>query len=217
MAVIRIKTDLGISYGLARKKFEEQFNRQKETYARITGKKDDELRQMEQEKELAEIKTRQKNIKEMTERIEKANQELKRLTKGLIEARKTQKELNEELTRLKQTENMRTNTRAIFHGSPRTHTDSLDLLEEMNNTMIVDPFAATKRARSSSEEENSEKGKPQTKRKEIPKEVTMILSDDGGSSGPEEDDYMITVETWKVVILRLVFKINLPAKANEYC
>jgi predicted nucleic acid-binding Zn-ribbon protein len=146
---------------LARKKFEKQFNRQKETYAKITGRKDDE-RQMEQEKELAEIKTRQKNMKEMTERNETANQELKRLTKGLIEARKTQKELNEELTRLKQTENMRTDTRSIFHGSPRTHTDSLDLLEEMNNTMIVDPFAATKRARSSSEEENSEKGKPQT-------------------------------------------------------
>jgi hypothetical protein len=45
----------------------------------------------------------------------------------------------------------------------------------------------------------------------------MILSDDDGSTGPEEDDYMITVKTWKVVILRLVFKINLPAKANEYC
>jgi hypothetical protein len=33
MAVIRIKTDLGILYGLARKKFEEQFDRKKETYA----------------------------------------------------------------------------------------------------------------------------------------------------------------------------------------
>jgi hypothetical protein len=33
LAVIRIKTDLGISYGLARKKFEEQFNQKKKTNA----------------------------------------------------------------------------------------------------------------------------------------------------------------------------------------
>jgi hypothetical protein len=63
--------------------------------------------------------------------------------------------------------------------------------------MLVEKFAAPKRARSSSEEENSEKGKPPIKRKETPKEVTKGSSDEGESTGPEMDDYMITVETWK--------------------
>jgi hypothetical protein len=43
MAVIRIKTDLGISYGLARKKFEEEFDREKETYAKVMGRNDDQM------------------------------------------------------------------------------------------------------------------------------------------------------------------------------
>jgi hypothetical protein len=42
MAVIRIKTDLGISYRLARKKFEEQFDRKKKTYAQMTGRNDEQ-------------------------------------------------------------------------------------------------------------------------------------------------------------------------------
>jgi hypothetical protein len=88
MAVIRIKTDLGISYGLAKKKFEEQFDRKKETYAQITGRNEDQM-QKEQEKELAAIKERQRNMKEMKEKIERENEELKRLTKKLVEARKT--------------------------------------------------------------------------------------------------------------------------------
>jgi hypothetical protein len=46
--------------------------------------------QKEQEKELAAIKERQRNMKEMTEKIERENEEFKRLTKGLVEARKTQ-------------------------------------------------------------------------------------------------------------------------------
>jgi hypothetical protein len=83
-ALIRIKTDLGVSYGLARKKFEEQFDRQKETYARITRKNNELL-----QKELAAIKERQKNMKEITKKIERKNEELKKLTKRLIEARKT--------------------------------------------------------------------------------------------------------------------------------
>jgi hypothetical protein len=36
MVVIKINTDLGISYGLARKKFEEQFDGKKKTYAQVT-------------------------------------------------------------------------------------------------------------------------------------------------------------------------------------
>jgi hypothetical protein len=43
-------------YGLARKKFEEQFDRKQETYAQKTGRNEDQM-QKEQEKELAAIKT----------------------------------------------------------------------------------------------------------------------------------------------------------------
>jgi hypothetical protein len=82
MAVIRIKMDLGISYGLARKEFEEQFDREKETYAQVTRRNDDQM-QKEQEKELAAIKKRQRNMKEVTEKIERENKEQKRLTKYL--------------------------------------------------------------------------------------------------------------------------------------
>jgi hypothetical protein len=68
----------------------------------------------------------------------------------------------------------------------------------INNTMAVDPFAATKRTRSSSEEENSDKEKPQTKKKENTlKDVKVLVSDGDDDTGAEEDDYMITVDTWK--------------------
>jgi hypothetical protein len=43
MAVIRIKIELDISYGLARKKFEEQFDRKKETYEQVTGRNEDQM------------------------------------------------------------------------------------------------------------------------------------------------------------------------------
>jgi hypothetical protein len=85
MAVIRIKTVLGISYGLARNKFEEQLDRKKETYAQVTGRKDD---QMQKERELAAIKERQRSIKEITEKIEREHEELKGLTSSKLEKRK---------------------------------------------------------------------------------------------------------------------------------
>jgi phosphopantetheine adenylyltransferase len=100
IAVIRIKTDLSISYGLARNKFEEQFDLKKETYAHVTARNDDQM-QKEQEKGLAAIKERQRNMKEMTEKIERENEELKRLTNRLIKAIKTQKYLNEKFAQLR--------------------------------------------------------------------------------------------------------------------
>jgi hypothetical protein len=39
-----------------------------ETYAQVTGRNDDQM-QKEQEKELAAIKGRQRNMKEMTEKV----------------------------------------------------------------------------------------------------------------------------------------------------
>jgi hypothetical protein len=50
MAVKRIKMDLGISYGLARKKFEAQFERKKETYAQVTGRNDDQMQKEQEDK-----------------------------------------------------------------------------------------------------------------------------------------------------------------------
>jgi coenzyme F420-reducing hydrogenase delta subunit len=61
--------------------------------------------QKEQEKELAAIKERQRNLKEMTEKIMWENEELKRMTIGHVEARKTQKKLNEEFVQLRQNDN----------------------------------------------------------------------------------------------------------------
>jgi hypothetical protein len=56
----------------------------------VTGRNEDQM-QKEQEKELAVIKERQKNIKKMTKIIERENEELERLTKELVEARKRRK------------------------------------------------------------------------------------------------------------------------------
>jgi hypothetical protein len=44
IAVIRIKTNLGNSYGLARNKFEEQFERKKETYAQVAGRNEEQMK-----------------------------------------------------------------------------------------------------------------------------------------------------------------------------
>jgi hypothetical protein len=76
MAVITIKTDLGISYELARKKFEEQFDRKKETYVKVMGRNEYQI-QKEQEIEVAAIKERQRNTKKMTKKIERENEKLK--------------------------------------------------------------------------------------------------------------------------------------------
>jgi hypothetical protein len=70
----------------------------------VTEKNDDQM-QKEQEKELAAIKERQRNLKEMTEKIMWENEELKRITIGHVETRKTQKKLNEEFVQLRQNDN----------------------------------------------------------------------------------------------------------------
>jgi hypothetical protein len=75
---------------MTRKKFEEQFDRKKETYAQVMERNGNQM-QKEQEKEQAAIRERQRNMKDMTDKMERENEELKRLTKELVEARKTQK------------------------------------------------------------------------------------------------------------------------------
>jgi hypothetical protein len=72
----------------------------------MTGRNDDQM-QKEQEKELSIIKVRKRNMKEMTEKIERENEELKRPAKGLVDARKMQKNLNEEFAQLRQNDNSR--------------------------------------------------------------------------------------------------------------
>jgi hypothetical protein len=90
-----IKQD-GLGHLVRRKKFEEQIDRKKLTNAQVTWRNDDQM-QKEQEKELAAIKESQKNMKEMTEKIEWENEELKRLTNGLVEAKKSQKKRTKNL------------------------------------------------------------------------------------------------------------------------
>jgi hypothetical protein len=62
----------------------------------VTERNDDQM-QKEQEKELAAIKESQRNMKEMTEKIERENEELKRLTNGLVEAKKSEKKRTKNL------------------------------------------------------------------------------------------------------------------------
>jgi hypothetical protein len=198
MAVIRIKTDLGISYGLARKRFQEAFDRQKETYAQITGMNDEVVRK-EQEKELATIKERQKSMKEMIEKIEEENEELKKLTRKLVEVRKIQKDLNEELIQNRGKDSGQGTSQTTIQGKQLPQVNPLQKYTDIENSMAVDPFSAPKRAHSSSEDETNEKVKQQSKKKETnQKEITisMIFSDDD-DFGPEQDDYMITLDTWK--------------------
>jgi hypothetical protein len=65
-------------------------------------------------KELAAIKEIQRNMKEMTDKIERENEELKRLTKDeLVETRKTQKKMNEEFAQLRRKDSSRVTTQAM--------------------------------------------------------------------------------------------------------
>jgi hypothetical protein len=105
----------------------------------VTEKNDDQM-QKEQEKELAAIKERQRNLKEMTEKIMWENEELKRLTIGLVEARKTQKKLNEEFVQLRQNNK----PRVTVHSSAQQVTDSIEFPDEIDNTMAFDPITASK-------------------------------------------------------------------------
>jgi hypothetical protein len=62
--------------------------------------------------------------------------------------------------------------------------------------MAIDPFTALKRPRSTSEDENSNQGKPQSKEKEnFPTDAPVVVLDGDYDTGPEEDDYMSTVYT----------------------
>jgi hypothetical protein len=64
--------------------------------------------------------------------------------------------------------------------------------------MASDPFMASKRPRSSNEDENSDKGKPQGKKKEnFPTDVPGKVSDRDYDTEPEKDENMITVDKWK--------------------
>jgi hypothetical protein len=64
--------------------------------------------------------------------------------------------------------------------------------------MAIDPFTALKPARSSSEDENSDNGKLQSKKKEnSPTDVPVVVSGGDYDTGPEEYGYMITADTWK--------------------
>jgi hypothetical protein len=60
--------------------------------------------------------------------------------------------------------------------------------------MTIDPYTALKWHRSSSKDENSDKGKPQSKiNKNSPTDVPVVVSDEDYDTGPEENNYMITV------------------------
>jgi hypothetical protein len=143
----------------------------------VTGRNNDQI-QKEQEKELAAIKERQRNTKKMTEKIERKNEQLKLLTKELVEARKTQK-------KLRQNDNPRVTLQAIVHSSAQQVIDSIEFPDEIDNT---DPFTASKRPRSSSEDENSDKGKLHSKNKEkSPTDIPVEVSDTDYDTGPEED------------------------------
>jgi hypothetical protein len=75
--------------------------------------------------------------------------------------------------------------------------------------MAIDPFTASKRLRSSNEDENSDKGKPQGKKKEnSSKDVPGVVSDRDYDTEPEKDENMITVDKWKDLFksLRKVIK-----------
>jgi hypothetical protein len=171
--VIGIKTELGISYGLAR-----------------NGEKRSSNVKSIQEKELATIKERQRNMMERTHKIERENNDLKRLTIELVEDRKTQKKLDEEFAQLRQKDNSRATTQAIVHSSAQQFTNPIEFSDETNNAMAIDLFTALKRPRSSSEDENSDKGKPQSKKKEnSPTDVQVVVSDGDYDTRPEEDDY----------------------------
>jgi chromatin segregation and condensation protein Rec8/ScpA/Scc1 (kleisin family) len=86
------------------------------------GETEDQM-QKEQVKELAAIIERQRNMKEMTKKIERENEELKRLTKKLVEARKTHKKLNEEFAQLRQKDNSRGTTQAMVHRRAQQFTN----------------------------------------------------------------------------------------------
>jgi hypothetical protein len=53
--------------------------------------------------------------------------------------------LNEEFAQLRQKDNPRVTTQAIVHSSAQQVTDSIELPDEIDNTMAIDPFAASKR------------------------------------------------------------------------
>jgi hypothetical protein len=73
-------------------------------------------------------------------------------------------------------------------------TNLIEFSDETNNVMAIDPFTALKWSRSSSEDENSFKEKPKSKKKEnSPTDVPLVDGD--YDTGPEEDDYMITLNT----------------------
>jgi hypothetical protein len=72
--------------------------------------------------------------------------------------------LNEEFAQLRQNDNPLVTTQAIVHSREQQLTDSIEFPDEIDNAMAIDPFTASKRPRSSNEDENSDKVKPQAKK-----------------------------------------------------
>jgi hypothetical protein len=77
----------------------------------------------------------------------------------------------------------------MVHSSAQQVTDSIEFPDETDNTMTNDPFTASKRPRSSSEDENSDRRKPQSKKKEeSPTDVPGKASYTDFNTGLEEYD-----------------------------
>jgi hypothetical protein len=94
MTITRMKIDRGISYGMARKMFDERVNNQKATYADMAAKQADDMAKS-LVMELNTVKAKRQNIQKIIEETEEENNKLEEMAHRLVRAKEKQARIQE--------------------------------------------------------------------------------------------------------------------------
>jgi predicted transcriptional regulator len=89
-----MKIDRGISYGKARKMFDERVNNQKTTYAKMAAKQADDMAKS-LAMEFNTVKAKRQNIQKIVEETEEVNKKLEEMAHRLVRAKEKQGRIQE--------------------------------------------------------------------------------------------------------------------------
>jgi hypothetical protein len=226
MTITRMKIDRGISYGMARKMFDERVNNQKATYADMAAKQSDDMAKS-LAIELNTVKAKRQNIQKIVEETEEENNKLEEMAHRLVRAKEKQARIQEFIASMENEDQNQTHipimTTTTTYNKPQIKQNptteqttpqttastsksstqkkskqSTDSLIqiEYDTEMLVDLTTSTKRTRNSSDED--ELPRPQTKKKE-----TGADDRNHDRLGLEEEvshsmgDYDVTSQDWE--------------------
>jgi hypothetical protein len=218
MAITRIKIDGGISYGMARKRFEDRMMTQKNTYAHAAAALADEMAS-KQAMEMEAIMKKREEGEAMLKRLEEENSKLKEIALRLVIARDEQNKLK---TFINDTENEIqgpnvTSQMSWAQQQPKKNSGKNNNKEghEIEAMQTESNANIRKRQILSSDEEDPSKVKaPPVKKKDPNKTEEEVTSESEEDILMTRDDYIIGKDDWKY--LSEIARKKIIDKATKY-